>query len=66
MAFLKELVLQARLAAIRRGEDRPTPADLQAAVERTREHLRLASRGLEERGVGFGLSDDEQERITSS
>lgn len=59
VAFLKELVLQARLGAIRRGERRPAAVDLEAALETTREHLRLASRGLEERGVGFGLTDDD-------
>lgn len=54
VAFLKELVLQARLAAVRRGDERLRDADLDAALAATREHLRLASRGLEERGLGFG------------
>ncbi len=54
MAFLKELVLQARLQAVRRGSRRLTAEDLDRALENTREHLRLASQGLEERGqVGF-------------
>lgn len=53
VAFLKELALQARLAAVRRGEERLTDEDLDGALAATREHLRLASRGLEERGLGF-------------
>jgi len=54
VAFLKELVLQARLAAVRRGADALVDADLDAALATTREHIRLASRGLEHRGaVGF-------------
>jgi hypothetical protein len=53
VAFLKELVLQARLVAVRRGDSRLGDADLDAALDSTREHLRLASRGLEERGFGF-------------
>lgn len=54
VAFLKELVLQARLAAVRRADERLVGEDLDAALAATREHLRLASRGLEERGLGFG------------
>ncbi len=53
VAFLKELVLQARLAAVRRGDARLGDADLDTALDSTREHLRLASRGLEDRGLGF-------------
>ncbi len=54
MAFLKELTLQARLSAIRRGEMRPDESDVRDALEVTSEHIRLAARGLEERGIGFG------------
>ncbi len=54
VAFLKELVLQARLAAVRRGDDHLRDGDLDLALASTREHLRLAGRGLEERGLGFG------------
>ncbi len=53
VAFLKELVLQARLAAVRRGDKHVGDADLDAALEATGEHLRLATRGLDERGLGF-------------
>lgn len=53
MAFLKELTLQARLAAVRRGDARLTDADLDGALAATGEHLRLATRGLDERGLGF-------------
>lgn len=57
VAFLKELVLQARLLAVRRGEEALQDADLDAALATTREHLRLAAAGLEDRGtVGFGAS----------
>lgn len=58
VAFLKELALQARLAAVRRGEERLVDEDLDAALAATREHLRLASRGLEERGLGFAKDVD--------
>jgi AAA+ superfamily predicted ATPase len=53
MAFLKELILQARLTAVRRGAEELSDEDLDRALETTREHLRLAARGLEARGVGF-------------
>lgn len=54
VAFLKELLLQARLAAVRRGDERVSDADLDVALDATREHLRLASRGLQDRGaLGF-------------
>jgi hypothetical protein len=54
VAFLKELLLQARLAAVRRGDETVTDADLDAALASTREHLRLASAGLQDRGgLGF-------------
>lgn len=54
VAFLKELVLQGRLAAVRAGRKTLEEADLRAALETTREHLRLASAGLSDRGnVGF-------------
>ncbi len=54
VAFLKELVLQARMGALRRGGGDVGPDDLEAALAATREHLRLAGRGLEDRG-GFGF-----------
>lgn len=54
MAFLKELTLQARLRALARGEETLSAEDLDEALRSTQEHLRLASRGLEDRGeVGF-------------
>ena len=54
MAFLKELVLQARLNALRRQDERIRPEDLDLGLARTQEHIHLASRGLEARGeVGF-------------
>ncbi|MBL4844656.1 MAG: ATP-binding protein [Planctomycetes bacterium] len=54
MAFLKELTLQARLRALARGEETLSRDDLDVALKSTREHLKLASRGLEDRGeVGF-------------
>ena len=54
MAFLEELVLQARLNAVRRGDQALTPADLEAALTATREHLRVADCGIEDRGpIGF-------------
>ncbi|HZU95440.1 MAG TPA: ATP-binding protein [Planctomycetota bacterium] len=55
VAFLKELVLQARLRAVRRGDTKLADEDLDAALASTGDHLRLASRGLEERGLGFGV-----------
>ncbi len=54
MAFLKELIVQARLSAIRRGDENVTDADLEEALECTSEHMRLASRDLEDRGK-FGF-----------
>jgi hypothetical protein len=53
IAFLKELSLQARLNAVRRGDARLSDADLDAALAATSEHLKLAARGLDERGLGF-------------
>jgi AAA+ superfamily predicted ATPase len=54
VAFLKELLLQGRLAAVREGREFLEEGDLRQALETTREHLRLASRGLSDRGdVGF-------------
>lgn len=54
VAFLKELLLQARLAAVRASRDGLLEEDLRAALATTREHLRLASAGLQDRGsVGF-------------
>ena len=54
MAFLKEVVVQARFAAVRRAEERIGDADLDDAVDIAAEHVRLATRGLEERGeIGF-------------
>lgn len=53
--LLKELTLQARLAAVRRGSDQVSREDLEAALGATREHMTLATRGLQDRGqVGFG------------
>jgi SpoVK/Ycf46/Vps4 family AAA+-type ATPase len=55
VAFLKELVVQARFAAIRRGSDLVGEADLERGLVVTSEHLRRAAAGLEDRGrVGFG------------
>ncbi|HZU97043.1 MAG TPA: ATP-binding protein, partial [Planctomycetota bacterium] len=55
MAFLKEIVVQARFASVRRGEARVADGDLESALEVASEHVRLATRGLEERGaIGFG------------
>jgi len=52
IAFLKELVLQARLAAVRRGDTRLSEADLETGLTLTREHLNLS--GLQNRGeLGF-------------
>lgn len=60
VAFLKELVLQARLCAIRRGQERVGREDLQAALAATGEHRRLAEHGAADRGpLGFGSSLDE-------
>ncbi len=54
MAFLKEVVVQARFAAVRRAEEHLSDADLDAAVDTAAEHVRLAARGLEQRGeIGF-------------
>jgi hypothetical protein len=54
VAFLKEVVVEARLLAMRRGDETPSEADLDAGLETTAGHLKLAARGLEERGdVGF-------------
>lgn len=61
VAFLKELVLQARLTAIRRGEQRVERCDLQLALEGTREHRRLAESGGERGPLGFGGASDEDE-----
>jgi hypothetical protein len=58
VAFLKELVMQARLASIRRADERLSDQDLDLALSKTRAHVRLASRGLEERG-GIGFGDDD-------
>lgn len=56
MAFLKEVVVQARFAAVRRHDERITDEDLNAALDVASEHVRLATRGLEDRGgIGFGL-----------
>lgn len=55
VAFLKELVLQARLAAVRRGEATLSRADLEAALRQTQEHLNLS--GFANRGeLGFAAS----------
>jgi hypothetical protein len=55
VAFLKELVVQARFGAIRRGSEVIAEEDLERAYTATSEHMRLASAGLEDRGaVGFG------------
>jgi hypothetical protein len=54
IAFLKEVVIQARFAAVRRKDERIQDGDLDAAYEVAAEHVRLATRGLEERGaIGF-------------
>lgn len=62
VAFLKELVVQARFEAIRRGSELVEDVDLERGLATTSEHLRLAVAGLEERGrVGFarlGFGDD--------
>jgi SpoVK/Ycf46/Vps4 family AAA+-type ATPase len=57
VAFLKELVVQARLAAVRRGDEHVTDRDLDDALASIGDHVRLATSGLEERsGFGFTLA----------
>ena len=54
VAFLKEVVVQARFAALRRKEERLRDEDLDAALAETSEHVRLEIRDLEARGrAGF-------------
>jgi AAA+ superfamily predicted ATPase len=54
VAFLKELVIQARLAALTRGERDVLESDLEVALGATRDHQKLAAHGLQERAeVGF-------------
>ncbi len=56
VAFLKEVVIQSRLAAVRRGAERLEEDDLDQALQATSEHQRLATRGLEDRApVGFAV-----------
>ncbi|MEZ6186193.1 MAG: ATP-binding protein [Planctomycetota bacterium] len=61
VAFLKELVLQARLAAVRRGAATLEDEDLEAALAATRAHLELS--GLTPRGqLGFRVEGAQDPR----